>query len=678
MGQSWAPVGASSLAHLLSCLALAGCAGCEAPEPVGPPVVIVLVLDGVRVDEFTTRWPSDLTGVSGEEYAEATWSTVVPGSTVVRAARNTGVTVTAPAHAVLVTGREERYANFPLDEGPGLYRPELPTIFEEARAQLGLGITDMVLMGNTELIAGVTSSLYPGFPGGASFDLVGTRDGRPERDDAPVFDALLARLDHDPRLVIVNLHDADRAGHFGEDGEYAANVGKLDELLATFWTTLVEERPELVERLLLIVTADHGRHRHAEHDGWRSHGDSCTGCRDVPLLLVGGARPAQERDDEVTLLDLAPTMAAWLGIELPWADGLPYGEAFDRLDATARAGETRPALAGAHAAFQRWRDDRTARSEVVLDGEVVSSLDAHAAEEPVLHAAGDAAWACFRELDVATGEDFLPWRARCLAHADGAWAEIGFPDAEVGASFRPALRARDGVLWAAWPRNPDGAADIGLNGEVALALAPWTEAGWGAPLTATALYPTDVALAATDRGLLVAVGTNLDPPDARYTRRIRVVPVDLSGEPALDDAVDLTFESVAGPDARIERPALTADGDAVRLAALAHLAEGDTIVVVTESVDGGLSWSDPVVLPDAGPPFPHLGPAWQNDRLVWAVAPEERDGEALLCRAAVGDPEADCVALDSPRVHSFALDGEGVHVALDRGVGAWERVVAAW
>lgn len=664
--------------RLLPLALLASCAGCEPEVEVKPPIAVVLVLDGVRVDEFTSAWPSELTGVPGEEYAEETWATMVPGATVVRAARNLGVTVTAPAHAVLLTGREELYANFPIDDGPALYRPELPTLFEEAREQLGLPVEDVVLMGNTELIEGVTSSLYPGLGMGARFDLVATGDGRAERDDEPVFEDLLALLETEPRLVVVNLHDADRAGHFGEEGEYADNVEKLDDLLAEFWTTLSEERPDLVERMLLVVTADHGRHRHDEHEGYRSHGDSCAGCREIPLLLVGGARPGQERTDDVALLDLAPTLAAWLDVELPWADGLPYGEAFDRLDATARSGDVHVALSAGRTAYQRWRDDRSARSEVRVDDALVSTPGIFSAEAPVLLETADGARLCFRELDLDPDAEFLPWRPRCLAEIEGEWAEIGFPDAEVSPAFRPALIEREGVLWAVWPRNPDGAADTGLEGEVALAFAPWTAEGWGAAVTTSALFPTDAAVAATSRGLVLAVGTNLDPPESRYTRRIRVVPVEVAAEPIPDAATDLTFESLAGPDARPERPALAADGDAVRLAALVHLAEGDTLVVAATSADGGLTWAEPVALPDAGPPFPHLAPIWDGDQLVWAVAPGDRDGEALLCRAALGDVEAACVGVGGPRIHSFGVEGGEALVSVDAAVGAWERRMVRW
>jgi hypothetical protein len=72
-----------------------------------------------------------------------------------RAALNPGATITAPGHAQMVTGRLDPYANFAVSNGPGLYRPEYTTIFEEARSQLGLTEDEAMFVGNTELLQGV-------------------------------------------------------------------------------------------------------------------------------------------------------------------------------------------------------------------------------------------------------------------------------------------------------------------------------------------------------------------------------------------------------------------------------------------------------------------------------------------------------------------------------------------
>ncbi|MDP2317179.1 MAG: alkaline phosphatase family protein [Pseudomonadota bacterium] len=660
-----------------------GCKGCTSERAPHPPSVMVLVLDGVRTDEFTRVETSDLTGMSGEAYAAETWATLGVRGTVVRAALNQGATTTAPAHAALVSGRPETFANFPVDDarGPGLYRPELPTIFEAARASLGLGEADVVLLGNTELLSPVTSSLAPGFGEGARYDLViDPEAGEPANDDAPVIDAIDALLDtHPPRLLVVNLHDADRAGHNGDGDAYANGVLALDGLLADFWTRLQEEHPAYAESLLLIVTADHGRHRHDEDEGWHSHGDACTGCREVPLMLVGGTRAGLELDAPVSLLDIAPTVAAHLGVPLPWGEGLPITEAFVDLVATARAGDIDLVSSGTHAAGQRWLDERTARSEVWLDGDVVSTPGTYAAEAPTLVDGPDGARVCFRELDLLADAGFLPWRARCLAEPadgeEGAWVEMGFLDEEVGPFFRAALVEREGRTWAAWPTNPHSSTDVGEESGVGLTLAAWEpETGWTDRSWARAIFPTDVALVATTRGLVAAVGTSLGDPDYRYTRRVRVVPVLLGDAVHVEEAVDLTLDSLLGAETRVEHAALAAEGDLVRVAMVGHSA-ATVVVAASTSADGGRTWTDAVALPVGGAPLPHLAPAWDGTFVVWGVA--GTDG-AALCRATLDDTDPACVDIGSDRLQSFSVRDGVATVVRDDGVGSWGTAVVTW
>ena len=97
----------------MALLALAACKQVES----GPRSALILVPDGVRVEEFTSSdRVSDLTGLTGESYARKTWAKLPSNGVVVRAAVNPHVTITGPAHAALLTGRPEIYGNFPLDE----------------------------------------------------------------------------------------------------------------------------------------------------------------------------------------------------------------------------------------------------------------------------------------------------------------------------------------------------------------------------------------------------------------------------------------------------------------------------------------------------------------------------------------------------------------------------------
>lgn len=595
------------------------------------PAAIVLVIDGVRTDELVRDEVSDLTGAPGTASAPELWRTVAPEALTCRELLATAATITAPAHAALLTGVPEAYANFPADAGVGPYRPVHPTLFEAAREGLGLGEDDAVLVANTNLLEGLTGSVGATLPA-AWADLVGADGG--VADDGAVFDELRRRIDAGPpRLLVANLHDVDRAGHNQTAEDYLTRIARVDARIADLWTWIREEHPSYAASVLFVVTSDHGRHRSDVPDAWQNHGDGCRGCRETPLFLVGGGATG-ELAEAPFALDLPPTIAAHLGVPLPWAEGLPLD------GGAARSGEADVATDGALVVTRRFRDDPLARAEIVVDGAPLSSSAALDAAAPAALDASFGRVACWREL-VEDG-DALPWVPRCAADLGAGWEALDFPAEELGPYDAVALAEQDGRLVAAWTENPGGAAD---TDESWLVRAEWSPAaGWSAPVATFAPFPTDPALAVTDAPV-VAFATNLEGADARFTRRVRV----LVG----DTAVDL----VDGE--RLERPALASDGAAVRLAAL-RIAEDGATVVTAASADGGRTWSALAALPGAA--SPRVRPAWDGDTVVWI------DGDRL-CRARPGDADAACVAAGSDRVR--ALSADGAAIIRDDGVGAW-------
>ncbi|MDP2305584.1 MAG: alkaline phosphatase family protein [Pseudomonadota bacterium] len=647
-----------------------------ADDPVGPSI-LVLVIDGLRTDECTSDAVSDLAGHPGVDGMPRLWSGIAQEGVVVRRLLNTGITITAPAHAAMMVGRPEPYANFPVDDGAGQYRPVLPTLFEEARRQLGLSEDEVVLLANTSLLAGIASSVYPGEGAGAYAEEVaaGEADGGRIASDKTVLAALSARIDAGPpRVAVLNLHDVDRSGHYGESGEYPVTIRTVDADVADFWEWLHATHPEYAANVLLVVTADHGRHRIAEDEMWRFHGGGCLGCREVPLFLAGsGVTAGAELDGTFTSLDLAPTLAAHLGITLPWAEGLPLVEGIAGLDPAARSGEIARAASGSLVATQAWLDDREARSEVRADGTAISTPGALGAEAPSVLSGSAGDWACFREL--TPQDDQLPWLARCLLRTEGAWSDIGFPVAEVSPFWRAALVERDGVLWSAWGENPIGAATL-QEGTVGLALASWTAAdGWSSATLLPAYYPSDATLVATEAGLVAAFTTNDPEPDSRHTRRVRTVSMTLGDTGPVESASsDFSLRALLGAQGRVENPVLTANGQQVR-AAMVGIGSAGTLVAVVTSEDGGETWGAPVQMPDGGAPLPNLAPAWDADTLVWGALV---DGGAVLCRAAVSETEARCTSVGSARLQSFTVRDDVATVVRDAGIGDWETATIRW
>lgn len=657
---------------------LAGCTGRKHPIDNTPaePSAMILVLDGVRSEEFTSNdRVSDVTGLTGQAFASQTWATLGPNMATLRAALNTGVTITAPGHAQMVTGRLDPYANFAESNGPGLYRPEYPTMFEELRGQLELDSTQAQFLGNTELLQGEVQSIQPG-----SADVAGQysllydpdKANAPINDDTPMVEAIENAVKDDrPRLLVANFHDVDRAGHYGAGDAYKEDVKKLDGLLPELWTWLGENDPNYRDNLLIFITADHGRHRHEQDEGWHNHGDSCNGCREVPLIVLGpGVSGGTDLGGNWTLLDIAPTIAAHLGIDVPWAQGLPIDEIVDGGAARSGAvGLTRDATA-----WTQYLADDLARDEVMVDGAVVSSAGAMFAEgvhaASILGAADTSAgrYACWRELVIDELELYWPWTPTCLIDTGAGWVATSFAEATVGVNWSPLFAQSSDTTWAIYNHNPDGIGELGNDDEVSMRAAPWSATGgWGTPVATAQYFPTDPVAIPTDDGLLAAFGTNLGGDDARYTRRVRVMPLRThsTGGAEWGTSVDIELTDVLDG-ARVERPALHLRGDGVIQLAVVGTTETENVIAVLESTDGGQSFG-PAVIVSTDPALPHLSPQWSGDELVWGARGTE---DAEVCRWS--GATAACVSVGSARLESFsATAGRAV---VDLGQGQWGSV----
>lgn len=124
--------------------------------------------------------------------------------------------------------------------------------------------------------------------------------------DRQAVEAALGFLEQRPNLLVVHLGGLDLPGHREGAGSlaYREALGEIDGLLARL-TSAVDRR-----RAVLVVTSNHG------HLSGGGHGGLELEARLVPVLFSGrGVRPGQY--GLVQQLDLAPTMAAVLGLPLP-------------------------------------------------------------------------------------------------------------------------------------------------------------------------------------------------------------------------------------------------------------------------------------------------------------------------------------------------------------------------
>jgi arylsulfatase A-like enzyme len=100
---------------------------------------------------------------------------------------------------------------------------------------------------------------------------------------------------------------------------YSNEVSYLDHQLGRLLDGLAE-RGLYTENTLLVFTSDHGE-QFGEHGLWE-HGDLHIENVRVPLMLRAPGQAPAVRDDAVSLLDIAPTVLARLGLPpLPHAEG---------------------------------------------------------------------------------------------------------------------------------------------------------------------------------------------------------------------------------------------------------------------------------------------------------------------------------------------------------------------
>lgn len=681
-------------------LALLACRDDPAATPpaAAPGVehVVVVVLDGARLDEtLGTGWSTASDSASGTLVATFRRD-VLPQGTLVRAATGVGVPATAPAHCDLLTGVRQPYANLPVPTDAGAYRPLVPTLFEDVRARHP-GVAP-VLLANTDLLTGLSASLFPGAGAGADHRMP-TRDGGGRMGDADLLAEIEdVLLEEGPPLVLANLHDIDRGGHASDDlSLYPDAIARVDAPLAALWADI--QAGPLADRVVMAVVADHGRHRwgaeaDARADGgwgpdWSTHGDHCAGCRELPMFLVGpGIKRGAVVTERWTLEDLGRTVAWLLDADVPHAEGLLMTSVLEAPPAAdpSRAGDA----AVAAEAVQVWGATPDRRAAVEVDGEVISG-DGLAAEAPAFASTPEGDVACWRELTVYPDdpdEIDWPWRGECRLRTSAGWEDLGLPDTPVWPLWRPAL-AVDGAgrLLVAAVDNPEGIASS--DASVDVALHRWSSAeGWTtlAAGSSGTVFPTAPAVAVWGERIVVAAGGSDYAPGqdmevlaeiSRYTRHVEVWEVDWDAA-----AWSLLWRSVAADcpsslDCPDDAPTMDADGATwARMESpalspttpeLAFLAMGDAGTTVLVTAEGAAGWDVPVRVDDSGAVYPHVAPVWAGGRVVWA-----RAGDGVELCSAGADRVAECVGTGAAWIRELGTDGDVVRAVVAETAGVWE------
>ncbi len=659
------------------------------PALAAEPTVIVLVMDGARLQETTGDLPSSATGEMPWEIMPEVWEGLLPEAVRATNAWGIGSSTTVPAHVALLSGRRSPVANYPPGSTPGAYLSPIPLLPQALRhSRPALAAEDAPTIANTSLLELLAGTLYPGMPVAeeGSWRVILDDRGQESHDDAEVLQALREAMEGgELRLAVLNLHEVDRAGHNGDTPDYTDALRSIDAPIAELWAW-IQEQPEYMDDTYLLLLSDHGRHNESGTDPpWRHHGCSCSGCRHVPMLLLGpGVRAGEDLDDPVLLTDVAPTLGALLGVPMPWSDGLVRDDLL--LEPTgwpSRSGLADLAVAGAHRAELRYLDDPGQRSELIVEGQRLSSAEALVVEAPTMAASDEGAWLCWRELHTTIGASEAAWAQRCARSSDGdAWSELSFAVDEAGPYSRPALLAEDEGVVATWIHNPQGSTGGGSidpedqGSTISLRSALLDEHGWTAgQAVGHPSFPTGLSVVRHDGRFHVAVaGANLEGGEVtRHTRRVWLASFTLeAGQPVWTEPEQLILDEVRPEDPywRVEDPVLSvAEDGRLLLAATGFGSEGSSQAILATSDDGEVWEVSALALPAAL--LPGVAPVWLGELAVFATLDPET-ASASLCAGGPGE-EAACLDTGSERVLALAAQGDTLHALLDRDRGAWER-----
>jgi hypothetical protein len=596
-----------------------------------------VILDGVRPSETFGTGTNPLNNEPVSSFFPDFRSDILPKGALFSSAFGTGVPVTGPAHCSLLTSSHLPFGHYPVGPTIGDYVPELPTLFHalhHARPK-----AKALYVSNSEFVHPMIETLYPSENFEVAWNKV-MENGDETTDDGLVLSETLRLMqESQPDLVAVNLHHVDNAGHnTKEPANYLDAAPKIDTPLTEFWASL-QKLDYYKNTTIMVVSSDHGRHT----EDYTDHGDSCLGCRQIPLFLVGPGIKAGTFENPAELTDIAPTLAAAMKLELPYAEGMVLDEILEE-SVVSRSG-TREVAGNAEVRYGR---DRALRRSLFWEDTQVSSPQAFDAGGMV--EAGDLL--CFREQlwgEAAPGA----WEERCR-FSDGT--ELEFPINEIPPYFLPGLVWQDSTLYSFFELNPEGRVTQDPD-PMPLKLARYQNGGWEMPEIPLATYFPQwplVGSVAPER-LIIAYSGSDDGLSGRLYRQLHVHTVDwpASGNPRISAAT--TFET---PE-RQERPALFVNGSAVKLAFLNASLEKVSVILV-ESEDGGLSWGSPQVISGEAV-LPHIPPVFTEDGDLYWV---ERGDEAMLCEL------GGCEGLGAEELGSLSV--RGGRVVVTRLVEEWE------
>ena len=281
--------------------------------------VIVLIIDGPR---YTETW-----GDSSHQYQPRLANELANQGVIYTNFQNNGETWTVPGHVAITTGNYQAIPN------NGTELPKNASIFqhwlkhtdkENSKAWVVASKDKLSILANT-LDSNWNNQYMPYTNCGVG----GLGAGNGYRHDTLTFDSIIYVLEnYQPNLMLINFREPDYSGHANNWNAYLDGIRNTDEYLFQLWNW-IQSMPGYSNKTTLFVTNDHGRHIDGLKDGFKSHGDDCSGCRHINLFAVG---PDFRRNEIIGTsreqIDISATIAKLLKFDFPSGKGEVMNELF--------------------------------------------------------------------------------------------------------------------------------------------------------------------------------------------------------------------------------------------------------------------------------------------------------------------------------------------------------------
>lgn len=347
------------LAALTCALCLAAWPAAAAAAPRATENVILVTLDGVRIQELFGGMDAALAArpersgiydleATRERYWRATpeerrealmprfWRELAPQGVVLgNAAKGSRVRVendqwfSYPGYSEILTGRPQ-----PDVKSNDFVRYPHRTVLEHLRAALGLAPTEVAQFGSWDGFAMAAASADGAFFMNGAYERVPAELSTPEMDELATLrsqvqqfweessnDVLTFRLAlaylrrHGPRVLWLGLGQSDDWAHARRYDLLLDYLHLADGLLWELWTTL-ESDSRYRGRTTLILTTDHGRGQTPKN--WTDHDAGIQGSQDIWIAVIGPDTPNRgELENAATVHqgDVAATMVRLLGLD---------------------------------------------------------------------------------------------------------------------------------------------------------------------------------------------------------------------------------------------------------------------------------------------------------------------------------------------------------------------------